>query len=63
MPPAGQISGYPRDWYWRVDGRVYSSARRAYVEDSDATFQVWLSRHPGGLMSVTMDQVPAGVRP
>lgn len=33
----------PKDWYWAAeDGRIFSSAREAFVEDNDdAEFQAW----------------------
>lgn len=36
----------PADWYWFVGGdetRVYASARRVYVDVSDAGFRIWSS--------------------
>ncbi|WP_439372908.1 hypothetical protein [Bradyrhizobium sp. DASA03120] len=33
----------PRDWYWLAeDGRVYSSARQAIIDTTDATFAAWV---------------------
>lgn len=44
------IPSDPQNWYWRVDGRVYSSAANAYVETDDEAYLAWQAK--GGVATV-----------
>jgi len=37
----------PNDWYWRVNGQVYSSIRNQYVAENDTGFTDWKALAPG----------------
>jgi hypothetical protein len=35
-----------KDWYWLVNGEVYSSARNIYIPQNDEDYKTWMeTRH------------------
>jgi hypothetical protein len=69
MAQSSMISNYqPADWYWQVgsdNDKVWSSARFAYVANTDAKFRDWLSKGnvataidtPRSLLDVMLQQI------